>query len=197
MQLFALSTGSMTKGALSMFIFSVGTVPLMLLFGFMANSLSKNTSKKLIKFSGALIVILGLITANRGISLTGINLNPLNIYNNYASSSGNTAEDLDKGSEIATIKDGVQTVKITADYSGYSPTPLYIQKNIPTKLIIDGKQLTGCNNTIVIPSLNIQKELKEGENIIEFTPGNTDIDYSCWMGMISGNIKVVDELPSI
>ena len=104
---------------------------------------------------------------------------------------------LDEGSEIATIKDGVQTVKITADYSGYSPTPLYIQKNIPTKLIIDGKQLTGCNNTIVIPSLNIQKELKEGENIIEFTPGNTDIDYSCWMGMISGNIKVVDDLSSI
>ena len=92
MQLFALSTGSMTKGALSMFIFSAGTVPLMLLFGFMANSLSKNTSKKLIKFSGALIVILGLITANRGISLTGVNLNPLN-YDNYASSSGNASED--------------------------------------------------------------------------------------------------------
>jgi len=30
MQLFALSTGSMTKGALSMFAFSVGTIPLML-----------------------------------------------------------------------------------------------------------------------------------------------------------------------
>jgi len=58
MQLFALSTGSMTQGALSMFIFSVGTVPLMLVFGFIANSLSKNTSKELIKFSGALIVVL-------------------------------------------------------------------------------------------------------------------------------------------
>jgi sulfite exporter TauE/SafE len=197
MQLFALSTGSMTKGALSMFIFSVGTVPLMLLFGYMANLLSKNTSKKLIKFSGALIMILGLITANRGISLAGANLNPLTVYDNYASSSGNASENLTEGSEIATIEDGVQTAKITADYSGYSPTPLYIQKNIPTKLIIEGKQLTGCNNTIVIPSLNIEKELKEGENIIEFTPGNTDIDYSCWMGMISGNIKVVDELPSI
>ena len=197
MQLFALSTGSMTKGALSMFIFSVGTVPLMLLFGYMANLLSKNTSKKLIKFSGALIMILGLVTANRGISLAGTNLNPLTVYDNYASSSGNASEDLTEGSEIATIEDGVQTAKITADYSGYSPTPLYIQKNIPTKLIIEGKQLTGCNNTIVIPSLNIEKELKEGENIIEFTPGNTDIDYSCWMGMISGNIKVVDELPSI
>ena len=197
MQLFALSTGSMTKGALSMFIFSVGTVPLMLLFGYIANLLSKNTSKKLIKFSGALIMILGLVTANRGISLTGVNLNPLTVYDNYASSSGNASENLTEGSEIATIEDGIQTAKITADYSGYSPTPLYIQKNIPTKLIIEGKQLTGCNNTIVIPSLNIEKELKEGENIIEFTPGNTDIDYSCWMGMISGNIKVVDELPSI
>ena len=195
MQLFALSTGSMAKGALSMFIFSAGTVPLMLLFGYMANSLSKNTSKKLIKFSGALIIVLGLITANRGLSLSGLNLNPTSNLNNYASS--NNDESLEDTSNVATIENGVQTVKITADYSGYSPTPLYIQKNIPTKLIIDGKQLTGCNNTIVIPSLNIQKELKEGENIIEFTPGNTDIDYSCWMGMISGNIKVVDDLSSI
>lgn len=195
MQLFALSTGSMAKGALSMFIFSVGTVPLMLLFGYMANSLSKNTSKKLIKFSGALIIVLGLITANRGLSLYGLNLNPTSNFNNYVSPDND--ELLEDTSNVSTIENGVQTVKITADYSGYSPALVYIKKDIPTKFIIDGKQLTGCNNAIVIPSLNIEKELQEGENIIEFTPGNTDIDYSCWMGMIRGNIKVVDELPNI
>lgn len=195
MQLFALSTGSMTKGALSMFIFSVGTVPLMLLFGYMANSLSKDTSKKLIKFSGALIIVLGLITANRGLGLYGLNLNPTSDLNNYLSYDND--ELLEDTSGVATIENGIQTVKITADYSGYSPALVYIKKDIPTKFIIDGKQLTGCNNAIVIPSLNIQKELQEGENIIEFTPGNTDIGYSCWMGMIRGNIKVVDDLPNI
>jgi sulfite exporter TauE/SafE/copper chaperone CopZ len=198
MQLFALSTGSMTQGALSMFIFSVGTVPLMLIFGSIANSLSKNTSKKLIKFSGALIVVLGLVTANRGLALTGVNLNPLNNLDSYVSSSGDSVEDLDEGYGIATIEDGVQTVKITADYSGYTPSLVYIQKGIPTKFIIDGKQLSGCNNAIVIPSLNVEKELQEGENVVEFTPSDaTSIDYSCWMGMIRGNIEVVDDISSV
>ncbi|HSQ33793.1 MAG TPA: sulfite exporter TauE/SafE family protein [Peptostreptococcaceae bacterium] len=197
MQLFALSTGSMTQGALSMFIFSVGTVPLMLLFGYMANSLSKNTSKKLIKFSGALIIVLGLVTANRGLSLSGVDINPLNTYDNYVSSNNNV-EDLSKNYGVETIEDGVQTVKITADYSGYTPSLVYIKKDIPTRFIIDGKQLSGCNNAIVIPSLNVEKKLQEGENVIEFTPNNvTSIDYSCWMGMISGSIEVVDDISDI
>jgi sulfite exporter TauE/SafE/copper chaperone CopZ len=197
MQLFALSTGSITQGALSMFIFSVGTVPLMLLFGYMASSLSKNTSKKLIKFSGALIIVLGLVTANRGISLAGVNINPLNTYDNYVSSNNNVS-DFSNDYGVATIEDGVQTIKITADYYGYTPNLVYIKKDIPTRFIIDGKQLSGCNNSIIIPSLNIEKQLQKGENIIEFTPNNvTSIDYSCWMGMIGGSIEVVDDLPSL
>ncbi|GAA3650308.1 sulfite exporter TauE/SafE family protein [Asaccharospora irregularis] len=199
MQLFALSTGSMTQGALSMFIFSVGTVPLMLIFGSIANSLSKNTSKKLIKFSGALIVVLGLITANRGLALTGMDLNPLKNSNSFISSAGNSVEDLEEGYAVATIEDGVQTLRLTASYSGYTPSLAYIQKGIPTKLIIDGQQISGCNNAIIIPSLNVEKELQEGENIIgEFTPENTgSIDYSCWMGMIGGSIEVVDDISDI
>lgn len=93
---------------------------------------------------------------------------------------------------------GVQTIKITADYYGYTPNLVYIKKDILTRFIIDGKQLSGCNNSIIIPSLNIEKELQEGENIIEFTPNNvTSIDYSCWMGIIGGSIEVIDDLPSL
>ena len=196
MQLFALSTGSMMQGALSMFVFSVGTVPLMLIFGSIANSLSKNTSKNLIKFSGALIVVLGLVTASRGLNLVGINLNP---FSSYVSSAGNSVEDLDEGYAVATIEDGVQTLRLTASYAGYTPSLAYVQKGIPTKIIIDGKQISGCNNAIIIPDLNVEKELQEGENVIdEFTPENTgSIDYSCWMGMIGGSIEVVDDISKL
>ena len=32
-----------------------------------------------------------------------------------------------------------------------------------------------------------------GENVIEFTPEDVGIvDYTCWMGMISGRINVID-----
>lgn len=86
---------------------------------------------------------------------------------------------------------------MTADNNGYTPNAFYVQKDIPVKWIIDGKQINSCNNSVVAQSLNVQKKIKSGENIIEFTPGDKDINFSCWMGMIRGVIKVVDDLNSV
>lgn len=204
MQLFALGTGSATKGALSMFMFSIGTVPLMLTFGAVSGLLSKGYTKKILKFSGILIIVLGLIMGNRGLTLAGININPLTAITkiigsaNGNSSNSSTASNIsNSNSSKATIKDGVQTLKMTADNRGYTPNVLYVQKGIPVKWVIDGKQLNSCNNAIVAQSLNVQKKLKSGENIIEFTPNGKDINFSCWMGMIGGKIKVVDNLDTV
>jgi plastocyanin domain-containing protein len=68
---------------------------------------------------------------------------------------------------------------------------------VPVKWVINGEQLTSCNNALVVPSLNIEKKLESGQNIINFTPRDKDINFSCWMGMISGVIKVVDDVNAI
>jgi plastocyanin domain-containing protein len=195
MQLFALGTGSAAKGALSMFVFSLGTVPLMLTFGALSGLLSKGYTKKILKFSGVLIIVLGLIMGNRGFTLAGININPLTALarsfggNSNGSSNANVAK--------ATLQDGVQVINMTADNNGYTPNAFYVQKGIPVKWIIDGKEMNSCNNVVVVRSLNIEKKLKKGENTIEFTPNDKDINFSCWMGMIRGVIKVVDNLDSV
>jgi sulfite exporter TauE/SafE/plastocyanin domain-containing protein/copper chaperone CopZ len=187
MQIYALGTGSAVQGALSMFVFSVGTVPLMLLFGAVTGLLSKGYTKKILKFSGVLVLILGVIMSNRGLALAGINLNPMALLGTGSVSAGSAAK--------AVIENGVQVVRTTADYSGYNPNVIFVQKGIPVKWIVDGKEITSCNNAIIVPSLNIQKNLDNGENVIEFTPTDTkDINFSCWMGMIRGVIKVVDNL---
>lgn len=188
MQLYALGTGSAIKGAFSMFVFALGTIPLMMFFGAAAGLISKGYTKKILKFSGILVVALGLIMSNRGLALAGVNLSPQAIGNTKVSSSS---------AAKAEITGGVQTIRMTADYSGYTPNVLFVQKGIPVKWIINGEQITSCNNAIIIPSLNIEKQLKSGENIIEFTPGDKDINFSCWMGMIRGIIKVVDDINSI
>lgn len=195
MQLFALGTGSAAKGALSMFAFSIGTVPLMLTFGALSGLLSKGYTKKILKFSGVLIIVLGLIMGNRGFALAGVNVNPLSALSKSSNSilGGGSNANVAK----ATIKDGVQIINMTADNKGYTPNAFYVQKGIPVKWVIDGKQINSCNNAVVAQSLNIQKKLKSGENIIEFTPGDKDINFSCWMGMIRGVIKVVDKLDSV
>lgn len=194
MQLYALGTGSALKGAVSMFLFSLGTVPLMLTFGAISGLLSKGYTKKMLKFSGILVVVLGLIMGNRGLALAGIGLPSLNNNRFLAGNSASSQANVTK----AVIQDGVQVINMNANYKGYTPNVFYIQSNIPVKWIIDGKQLTSCNNEIVVPSLNIQKRLESGENIIEFTPEQSgDINFSCWMGMIRGVIKVVDNIDSV
>lgn len=94
----------------------------------------------------------------------------------------------------ATIENGVQIIRMTADNNGYTPSNVYVQKGTPVKLIIEGNQLNSCNDGIVLPDFNIEKTIKSGENIMEFTAKDGNIDFSCWMGMIKGVIKVTDNL---
>lgn len=199
MQLFALGTGSAISGALAMFVFSIGTVPLMLAFGALSGLLSKGYTKKILKLSGILIIILGVIMGNRGLALAGININPMAALasSNQGLLGENSGDTLSSNVMKATLENGVQVIKMTADNNGYTPNAFYVQKGIPVKWIIDGKEMNSCNNAIVVPSLNLQKKIKSGENIVEFTPDGQDINFSCWMGMIRGVIKVVDELDTV
>jgi sulfite exporter TauE/SafE/plastocyanin domain-containing protein/copper chaperone CopZ len=200
MQLFALGTGSAVKGALAMFMFSLGTVPLMLTFGALSGLLSKGYTKSILKFSGVLIIVLGLIMGNRGLTLAGININPMQALASSSKSllggspDGSSNENVTK----AVLQDGVQVITMTANNNGYTPNAFYVQKGVPVKWIINGEQLNSCNNAIVAKSiLSKEQKIKKGENIIEFTPGDKDINFSCWMGMIRGVIKVVDKLDSV
>lgn len=196
MQFYALGTGSAFKGAFSMFLFALGTVPLMLAFGALSGLLSKNSTKTILKFSGILVVVLGITMGTRGLALAGVNLPNIGF-----SSKGNVGVASSKikseASPKVTIENGVQIIKMTADENGYTPNGLYVQKNMPVKWIIDGKSLNSCNDIIVIPSLNKQINLQSGENVVEFTPKDSDISFSCGMGMIRGVIKVVDDVKSV
>jgi sulfite exporter TauE/SafE/plastocyanin domain-containing protein/copper chaperone CopZ len=193
MQLYALGTGSAAKGALSMLLFSLGTVPLMLTFGALSGLLSKGYTKKILKMSGFLVIILGFIMGSRGLALAGVGVpNIIQLGRNQISNSSSKA-DISK----AVLKDGVQELTMTVDGSGFTPNILYVKKNVPVKWIVKGGAINPCNNAIAIPSLNKQYTVKPGENVIEFTPGDKDINFSCWMGMIRGTIKVTDNLNTV
>lgn len=73
MQLYALSTGSFLTGALSMFLFSLGTVPLMFGLGALSSILSAKFTNTMFKVSALLVMILGLMMLNNGLSLSGLN----------------------------------------------------------------------------------------------------------------------------
>lgn len=180
MQVYALGAGSFIKGALSMFLFGLGTIPLMLFTGVILN-LVKGKGKTIInKIASVLILILSIVMLNRG--LLSLNIDILKIFNNY-----------DKFT-ASTIKDDYQLIEFDLSYDDYED--IILQKDIPVKMIIhvDKKYLTGCNNELIINEFGIKKELKVGENIIEFTPTKEEtITYTCWMNMIKNTIKVIDD----
>lgn len=193
MQLYALGTGSFAAGALSMLAFSLGTLPLMLFFGFFAGFINKSYSTQIVRFSGVLVIVLGLIMANRGLSLAGVNL--------LAAGTPITQTSTQKSTALhskAELQDGVQILHMAATRTGYTPNVLYVQKGIPVKWVVSGEQVTSCNNEIIVPSMKIEQKLKRGsETVIDFTPEDRDINFSCWMGMLRGVIKVVDNLQTV
>ena len=188
MQLYALSTGSPVKGALSMLLFSLGTVPLMFVLGALSTFLSRKFTAKMMTVSAVLVVVLGISMFSSGMSLSGISLS------NIIGGAGSGA----RNENIAKVTDNVQVV--TTKLSSGSYEPITVQKGIPVRWIIkaEKKDINGCNNEIIIPEFNIDKKLMAGDNIIEFTPTESGtFPYSCWMGMIRSRITVVDDIENV
>lgn len=165
-----------------MFAFALGTMPLMLACGTLSGMFSKAATARLLRLSGVLVIVLGIVMANRGLALVGMD-----------TVSGLVAGTKDKVAEVKQEPDSaVQIIRMTADRNGYQPSVLHVQKGIPVKWIIEGKVINSCNNEIVVPALQIKKKLTRGENIIEFIPPEREVAFSRWMGMIRGVIKVAD-----
>lgn len=185
MQLYALGTGSAVVGALSMLAFSLGTVPLMFGFGAISTLLSKRFNRNMLKVSAVLVILLGGIMLQRGLSLGGAPVFAINGGEQASNSNGLTA----------VIEADVQTVKGEVGANAYPE--IVVQKGVLVKfnLHADAKNLNGCNGSILIPEYGIEQPLKPGDNIVEFMPTETGTyGYSCWMGMITSKITVVETL---
>lgn len=186
MQLYALGTGSFFAGAASMFLFSLGTVPLMFGFGAVSSLLSSKFTHRMLKVSAVLVIILGLVMVNRGLGLSGVSI------------AAPVSRIKGSSQNVARIQGNVQVVTTNLESGSYPP--FTVQKGIPVKWILKAKpeNLNGCNGTVTIPRFNIQKKLVPGDNIIEFTPdAEGTIPYTCWMGMINSTITVVADVTKI
>jgi sulfite exporter TauE/SafE/copper chaperone CopZ len=194
MQLYALSTGSPVSGGRAMFLFSMGTVPLMFGIGAVSSLLSKKFTLGVMKAGAVLVTVLGMTMFTNGWNLAGINFNPLDsiaaLFNPFASPGG-TAE---AGTFEPVIEKGYQIVN--SSLSGGRYPAITVRQGIPVKWTINAPQgsINGCNNRMIIREYRIEHRFKPGENVIEFTPEKAGrFPYSCWMGMIRSSITVVPE----
>lgn len=215
MQLYALSTASPLEGALSMFAFSVGTVPLMFALGLLSSVLTERFTKKLMLAGASLVMLLGLFMFSNGWALSNLPAVPnvttiiQTLQDGYAGNGGVTAgsgagageaggsgsgagDQTNADTQNIGIPEGdMQVVKSTLTTRKYPA--IQVTAGVPVRWEIEAPagSITGCNNSFSVPDLNIEHVFHEGTNIIEFTPKKTGtFPYSCWMGMIRSTITV-------
>lgn len=178
MQLYALSTGDPIKGGVSMFLFSLGTVPLMFGIGAVSSLLSQKFTKRVMSVGAVLVIILGTSMFSSGLSLSGLSMAPTSL----------TSETKENK---AVLQDGIQVVNTSLDSGRYEP--ITVQAGVPVKWTIAARDgtINGCNNRMFISEYGIEKKFEIGDNVVEFTPTTPGVyTYSCWMGMIRSTITV-------
>ena len=97
------------------------------------------------------------------------------------------------GGQLAAVANGFQEVTLTVQGGEYYPNPIRVKKGIPVKLVADLSSVRGCASSIVIPEFGVRKVVRQGDNVIEFTPDKSGtFQFSCSMGMYRGKIVVED-----
>jgi sulfite exporter TauE/SafE/plastocyanin domain-containing protein/copper chaperone CopZ len=186
MQLYAISTGSFGSGAFIMGLFALGTAPGLLSIGGVTSLVRGSFKERFFKVAGLAVIFFGLFNLNNGYTLASLNLGNINYGNS-------NKESIVKDPNVV-IENGVQVIRMTEENNGYSPNKFSIKKGVPVKWIIDAKAPFSCASAIIVPSLNISRNLKAGENIIEFTPKEVGkLNFSCSMGMYTGVFNVYDD----
>lgn len=186
MELVAISSGSPVSGALILFAFILGTLPTFLVLGFLATRLQGKYQQVLVLTATLLILFLGVVSVNGGLTVLGSPLAPSNLIAS-AIKLGNAAVGTPMPAQVIS---GVQELVITAHPFEYAPSYLSAKSGRPLRLRLVTNNSYGCTRGFVIPSLGIQRVLPEtGETVIDLPPqpiGN--LSFTCSMGMYSGLI---------
>lgn len=222
MQLAALGSASFLWGALSMLAFSLGTVPLMLALGTATALFGKRFTRGANVAGAVLIAVFGISMLTQGAVLTGMIstiqlwafllalaalgiISMLPVKKPIRLSLGMLALVLfvcgvlwkpqapDKMSDTARTDHGIQYVSSMLEAGHYPDITVRAGLPVHWTIYAGENDINACNAEMIIPALNLSLRFQPGENILEFTPKISGmIPYSCWMGMIRGNITILE-----
>ncbi|MGD9656383.1 MAG: sulfite exporter TauE/SafE family protein [Methylocystis sp.] len=195
MYVMAAGTGSPVEGAKTLFVFGLGTLPVMLAFGALTTMLSGAVTHRLLTASGVIVVALGAVMINRGLILTGSGADLASVITNWRRPA---PVEQALPSQETPVAPKTQTIEMEVNALGYEPNRFTLLRGVPVKWAINATQVTTCNHRIVVPSLKLEFDIKPGRQTIEFTPEKTGvIPWSCWMGMLRGEFVVIDAPPAM
>lgn len=190
LQVSALASGSFMEGALTMFVFALGTLPALIGISAVSSYAKGRTARLFLRFSGTLVLVLALFNLKSGLILSGVNVNALV-----------PEPDVEVGDEVeesvVTEEDGVQVIHLQASAYGYSPSSVTIEAGKPTRVEVESaNSLYGCATVITVPEFGLVEYLSPGTTTTLGPIENPQDNFiiTCSMGMVSTNVKVVSNL---
>ncbi|MFA6007581.1 MAG: sulfite exporter TauE/SafE family protein [Candidatus Shapirobacteria bacterium] len=176
-QSLALASGKPLTGALIMAFFALGTFIPLFLIGLTGTKITGN--KTVSQIAGLLLLIFALFNFKNQFNL--ISFTPNNNFQNDVATATNN--------EIIVLK-------MNASASGYTPSSFKVKAGQKVRWEITDTGTSGCTNGLIARSLF--------DGVINLVPGTTSVKeftapttvgtyhFSCWMGMISGTIEVIN-----
>lgn len=178
MQLAAVASGSFWAGSMIMLAFAMGTLPALFFLGLGSSFMQNKDFGMLKKTIGVVVILFGLYSVQSGLALSGFSFQ---------------AALVDSENAIAAEQSGdEQVVRMKVDWV-FEPSEFKIKKGVPVRWEVEGVNVSGCTNEIIIPRLGISQRINSGKNVIEFTPKESGVlPFSCWMGMVTGRFVVTE-----
>jgi len=191
---FALLSGKPWQGALIMLFFALGTLPMLLIIAFSSVKFLEKprTAETFLKVAGVLVLFFALFNINNQLVV----LNAPNLADIFSpSSAATTSAKAGTGVQLPPMINGKQVIKMEASSSGYNPNDFTVRAGVPVRWEITDTGTTGCTSAVISADLfGGQISLAHGTTSSkEFTPSKPgQYRFSCWMGMVTGVINVVD-----
>jgi sulfite exporter TauE/SafE len=179
----AVASGSALQGAVLMFAFVLGTSPVFFVVAYLTMQLGARLEKAFMRFVAVVILVLGLVSVNNGLSLVGSPLSFQNLTSGLFSAPA--AERQPAAAAPAS------TLLLNAENNGYSPKRLYARAGEPILLNVVTDNTYSCARDFVIPALGVEKLLPQSGTVpVDIPPqaAGTVMRFTCSMGMYTGEI---------
>jgi sulfite exporter TauE/SafE len=183
----ALGTGSWALGAALMFAFTLGTSPVFFIVAYLTTELGARLESFFMRFVAAVVLILGLVTVNSGLTLLGSPLAFSNLTRSLFPPVSASAAAADSPQLNVPAGDLVLYVQ----NGGYFPQTLNAAADRPFTLHLVTNKTYSCSRSFVIPALEYYELLPDSGTVevsIPAQPQGTRLFFTCSMGMYTGQI---------
>lgn len=190
MELLAINTGSAISGALIMFAFVLGTMPLFAIIGIATAKLSEAWYQKFNKFAAYSLILMAAYSLN---GILVVSNSPVTAQKMIAPVTYFFSEERFAPSATTVVADGVQKVVIQVENRGYNPKYVKVSKGVPVELTLSSQDTYSCALAFVFKEYGISTFLESTDRqVFTFTPTKSGkFTYTCSMGMYSGVMEVI------